>query len=171
MLANAGFHVAIGDDVQALAEQRHAPSLRFRFQKVRSALRLVHEKFKQVSVLLRFNFAGSAFDEQLASDHETKAITLFSFFQIVRGDEHRGARVGEAIDHCPERAARQRIDAGSRFIEKHNARFVHDRGAECHSLLPPARQAAGNLILFAFEPRKIQHPAFFFVAALPPGTP
>src|SRR4029077_21023699 len=51
ILANAGIDTAVRNDVQAFAEQRNAPMLRFRFQEIGRALRLVHAKFQQMTFL------------------------------------------------------------------------------------------------------------------------
>ena len=93
-----------------------------------------------------FDAARSAFGHQFAGHHEAEAIALLGFFQIVRGHEDRGAHIGKLVDHAPERAARERIDAGGGLVEKKDARLVHDRGAECDALFPAAGQAAGDLI-------------------------
>ena len=94
-----------------------------------------------------------------------EAIALLGFFEIVRGDENGGAGVGEAIDHAPEGAAGEGIDAGGWFVEKEHARLVHDGGAEGYALLPSARKAAGDLVLLAFEAGEGEHPATSFLRA------
>ena len=53
--------------------------------------------------------------------HEAQPVALFGFFQIVRGHQDGGAHVGQPVDHAPEGAARQRIHAGGRFIQKQHA--------------------------------------------------
>src|SRR5207249_9231705 len=92
-------------------------------------------------------------------------VALLGLFQIVRGDEDRGALVRELIDHGPERAAGDRIHARRRLDEEEDARLVHDRRAKRHALLPPARQAARQLTALALEARELEHPA---LAGRPP---
>src|SRR5262245_58994385 len=43
---------------------------------------------------------------------------------------------------------------------------MHDRRAESHALFPSARQAAGDLILSALDPRKREHPPLFLFTLL-----
>ena len=98
------------------------------------------------------------------ADHEAQAIALLRFFQIMGRHQDRRARIRQLVDHAPEGAPGQRIDARGRLVQKEHARLVHDRRAKGHALLPSARQAAGDLIFFAFQPRKRQHPALLFFA-------
>ena len=157
-------YVVIGDDVQPVAEQRHAPALGVVLQQVRGALRLVDEELQQVAGLAALDAAGSAFGHEFAGDHEAEAIALLGFLEIVSGHQNGGAGIGQPVDHGPEGAARQRIDAGGRLVEKQHARLVHDGGAEGHALLPAAGQAAGDLILLALEAGKREHPLALFLA-------
>src|SRR5262245_3046418 len=114
--------------------------------------------------LLAFEAARAAFSHELSRDHHSKTVTLFGLFEVMRGDEDRGASVGQAVDHPPEGAPRQRVDAGSRLVEEERARLVHDGRAEGHALLPASGQTAGDLILLAFEPRKRENPSLFLFA-------
>src|SRR5215470_12180113 len=81
----------------------------------------------------------------------------------MRRNQHCGPGIGERIDHGPEAAPRQRINAGSWLVEKENWRLVHGGRAECHSLLPASRQTAGNLVLLVFQIGKGQHPVDLFL--------
>ncbi len=164
--ALAGFGVIFGDDVQAVAKERHAPALGIVLQQVHRALRLIDDEFEQMTALTGFDSGGAAFGHQFARDHEAQAIALFGFFQIVSGDENRGAGVGEAVDHGPEGAAGERIDAGGRFVEEQHAWFVQDRRAEGNALLPALRQAAGQLVFFALQTRERKDPALLLFALL-----
>src|SRR5262249_9456596 len=60
---------------------------------------------------------------------------------IVGGHEQRDSLRGELEEDVPQFPARNRIDPRGRFIEEHDARLVHQRGAERETLLP----AAGKL--------------------------
>src|SRR5439155_11766819 len=62
------------------------------------------------------------------------------------------------VDHGPERAAGNWIDARRRLVEEEHARLVHDRSAECHALLPPPGQAPGELAAAALEAGEGEHP-------------
>ena len=115
--------------------------------------------------------AGRAFGDQFAGDHHAQAIALLGFFEVVRGDQDRGAGVGQPVDHGPEGAPGERIDAGGGFVEEENVGLVHDGRAKGHALLPAAGQAAGDLILLALEAGEREHPANLFFALLARGTP
>ena len=110
--------ILLGDNVQPVSKKRYAPAIRCGFEQISRTLRLVHLELEQVPLLLFLNISGCAFGDELASHHEAKPVALFSFLQIVRGDQHGCAEIGEVIDHGPERAARQRIDAGGRLIKE-----------------------------------------------------
>ena len=50
------------------------------------------------------------------------------------------------MDRVPELAPRLRVDAGRRFVEQQQLRFVHHAGREREALLPAAGERAGELI-------------------------
>ena len=108
-----------------------------------------------MSLLLCFDFAWSSLHQQFSGHHEAQAIALLRLFQIVSGHQHRRARVRQMIDHGPERAAGQWINSGSRLVEKHNSRLVHDGAAESHALFPAARQTPCDLIFLALQAGKV----------------
>ena len=63
------------------------------------------------------------------------------------------------VDHFPELAARDRIDAAGRLVEEDDARLVEQRDRE-RQLLPPAeRDRADELIGGVLEPEAREHPA------------
>ncbi len=108
--------------------------------------------------------ARSSLCHQFSAGHESQAIALFRFFEVMRGYKNRRACVCQAVDHHPESAPSERINPRSRLIEKEHARFVHDGSAEGDTLLPAARQTASDLVFLPFESRERQHPADFLVA-------
>src|SRR5262245_50342025 len=163
---HTAFRVLIRDDVKPVAEQRNPPPLHLPFQEVRRALWLIHDELQQMTGLLNLEVARAAFGHELARDHHTQAVALLGLFEVVRGHEYRGAGVGQAVDHFPESAARQRVDPGGRFVEEEYAGLVHDGRAEGDTLLPSSGQTAGDLTPLAFEPRKREYPALFLFALL-----
>src|SRR5262249_19801749 len=150
--------VLVGDDVEPGAEDRHFPSRGLTFQQVGGALRIIDFELRQVAGLLALEFARAALGHDLARDHHHYAVALFGLFEIVGGDQDRGADVGQPVDHLPEGAARQRVDAGCRLVEEDHARLVHNGRAEGHALLPASGQTAGDLTFLAFESRKREYP-------------
>src|ERR1700722_13915707 len=100
--------------------------------------------------LLVFDATRISLHNQLARHHQSEAIALLRFLQIMRSHENGSARVGQPVDHGPERTARQRIHARSWFVKKQNTGLMHDGRAKSHTLLPSAWQAARNLVLLAF---------------------
>src|SRR5262249_6223248 len=99
------------------------------------------------------------FGHQFARHHETQAVTLLCLFEVVRCHQDGSAPVGELVNHRPESAARQRIDAGSRLVEEQHVRFMHDRRPKGNALLPTPRQSAGLLALLARQAPKRNVPA------------
>src|ERR1022692_34108 len=89
-----------------------------------------------------------------------QAIALLRLFQVVRGHQNGGAHIGQPVDHPPERAARQRIHARGGLVQKQDAGLVHGGRAKRHALLPTARQAPRNLLLFPCQAGKRQYPLF-----------
>src|SRR5205807_7663737 len=117
-----------------------------------------------MTVLPALDVSGTPLGNQLTRHHQAQAIALLRFLEVVRSHQNCGAGVGQAIDHCPECPASQRIDARSWFVEKEDTWLVQDCGPEGHTLLPSARKASRDLILLSFQPRKRQHPINFLAA-------
>jgi len=107
-----------------------------------------------VSGLLTLDLAWAAFRHQLAGGHESQAVALLRFLQIVGGHQDRGAGIGEAVDHPPEGAPRERVDSGSGLVQEQHTGLVHDRRAERDTLLPASRQAARDLVVSSLEARE-----------------
>src|SRR5215831_7991502 len=117
-----------------------------------------------MSPLFALDAARCAFDYQFAGHHQTEAIALLRFFQIVRGQQNCGAHIRQSVNHRPECAARQWIHARGRFVEKEHTGFMHDRGTKRNALLPSSGEAARELLLLSLEPGESQHPLSFFLA-------
>src|SRR5689334_5467119 len=98
--------------------------------------------------------AGCAFGDEFPGDHKSESIALFGLLEIMRSHQDGGAHVSKLVNHPPECAPGERIHTGCRLIQEKHARLMKYRSAECHSLLPSAWQAAGNLLLFVFETGK-----------------
>src|SRR5262249_57405759 len=58
--ADSGRRLIVNDHVQAIAEERHAPSIHFAFEKVGRALRVIGDQFNQMSALRRLDQIGRA---------------------------------------------------------------------------------------------------------------
>src|SRR5467141_800554 len=158
--------VAIDDDVEAIAEERDTPRLQLGLQHGYRALRVVGEHLEHAAALRGLHAARRALGHQLAGDHESQPVALLGFLEIVRGDEDRGALVGKLVDHGPERAAGDRVDARRRLVEEQHARLVHDRRTEGHALLPAAGQAARELAALAGKAGELEHPPLARLAPL-----
>ncbi len=126
----------------------------------------VDVQFEKRPGLRRLDLGRRALRHKLSRHHHAEAIALLRLFQVVRGDQNRGAGVGETIDEAPEGAARQGIDTRGRLVEKQHARLVHDRRAEGDPLLPAAGQARDHPVAFLLQTREPQHPVDFLVALL-----
>ena len=84
--------------------------------------------------------------EHLAVGNIVDAVAALRLVHVVGRDQHGEAGPGEAVDLVPKLAPRLRVDAGGRLVEQQQLRPVHDAGGERQSLLPPARQSAGDLM-------------------------
>src|SRR5215468_1505563 len=102
-----------------------------------------------MSLLEGLDLGRTPFGHKFARHHETEAVTLLCLFEVVRRYQDGSAPVGELVNHRPEGASRERIDAGSRLVEEQHVRFMHDRRPKGNALLPTARQTAGHLALLA----------------------
>src|ERR1035437_2241415 len=145
----------LGDEVKMLAEEGDAPAVGAALEQIGGALGLIDDELDEVTRLPGLDSGGSALGDQLAGDHHADAVTLLGLLEVVGGDEDGGAGVGKAIDHGPESAPRQRIDAGGGLVEKENVGLVHDGGAKGYALLPAPRQAAGNLPLLSLDRKSV----------------
>ena len=169
--APAPLDVVVDDDVQTIAEQRHAPAVHRLLQPIGGALRIVDVQFEQMAALAALDRGRRAFGDQFAGHHQAETIALLGLFEVVRRDQDGGAGVGQAVDQPPERTAGDRVDARGRLVEKQHARLVHDRGAEGDALLPAARQAADQLMFLALRDRQTRAPSASSRRARSAGTP
>ena len=64
---------------------------------------------------------------------------------------------GQRVDQPPELAARQRIDAAGRLVEKEDRRLVEDRAAEREPLPPAAGEIARERVLAAAQAGHLDH--------------
>ena len=97
-------------------------------------------------------FRGRARRKHLAGVHGGKPFEPFRLFHIGRGDDHAHAFAARAhaIDQLPELPARQRVDAGRRFVEDQEIRIM-DETATKPELLP---HAAGQFLRWAVGKRR-----------------
>src|SRR5437588_12044697 len=77
-------------------------------------------------------------------------------------DEERHPLSREFEEEVPELPPRDRIDAGSRFIEKQNRRLMHERASHGEPLPPTARKQPGAPVKIRFDMRDRDQ----FVAAM-----
>ncbi len=96
---------------------------------------------------------------EAAGVNERDAMAALSLVEVMRGDEDRHAFLSQHVDEAPELAARQRIDAAGRLIEKENRRLVKNRAAERQALTPAAREVARERILTAGQTGHLEHEA------------
>src|SRR5215510_15010877 len=82
--ADSGRRLIVNDHVQAIAEERHAPSIHLAFERVGRALRVIGDQFNKMSALRRLDPARRALGYKFARDHKTQPVALFGLFQIVR---------------------------------------------------------------------------------------
>src|SRR5947209_18977889 len=91
-----------------------------------------------MAALRCFDAGGRAFSDEFARDHHAETVALFGFFEVVRRHKHRHAAISEGVDHAPEGAARERVNARCRLVKKEHAWLVHHGRAEGDALFPTA---------------------------------
>ena len=64
------------------------------------------------------------------------------FVHVMRGEQHSAAGLAEAADDVPELAARLRIEAGRRFVEKQQLRIADEGTGHGQPLLLSAGEIA-----------------------------
>src|SRR5713226_8627282 len=95
-----------------------------------------------MSALGSLDLGRAPFGHEFACHHETEPVALLRLFEVVRRHQHGSTPVSKFVNHRPERASRQGINARGGLVEEQRARFVHDRRAKGNALLPATRQAA-----------------------------
>ena len=84
--------------------------------------------------------------------HQREVIAMFSLAHIVGGDQNRDALFScQSGQNVPEVPTADRIDAGSRFIEKQHTWLMDKRAAERQTLAHAHRQATGQIRLVACQ--------------------
>src|SRR6266508_4660142 len=165
-LACRGRGIALDDDVEAVAEERHAPGLHLGREDAGGARRLPRTDLEDAAALGGLHAARRALRHEFPGDHEAQAVALLRFLEVVRGDQDGRAPVRELVDHGPESPAGDGIDARGRLVEEENTRLVHHRRPEGHALLPAAGQAAGDLAAAVLEAGEGEDPSLPLFAAL-----
>ena len=89
--------------------------------------------------------------EQASALNQRDAVAAVGFVHVRRRDEDRQPAAFEPAEQIPELAARHRVDAGRRLVEKQDLGTMHERAAERELLLHAARQRAGAAILERLE--------------------
>ena len=84
--------------------------------------------------------------DDLGLVHRHQPVEAFGFVHVGGGDHHAHLRAAGAdgVDQVPELAARQRIDAGRRFVEDEKVWIVDQRAAKAQLLLHAAGELAGR---------------------------
>ena len=144
------------------------PALAFGLQQVGRSLWLIGAKLEQMPALARLDLARRSFEDEFPRGHKAETIALLGLFQVVRGDEHGRARVGEpmmmrqnarrAIGSTPEVGSSRKSTLGSCMIEEPNA-------TRCFQ--PPGRRPVTCFFL-TLQARELEHPAQSFRHARPP---
>src|SRR5262249_4756333 len=148
----------VDDGVETVPEERHSPAREVPPEGGQGGAGPVGPELDHVSALGPLDPRRRSLGDQLAADHQAQAGTLLGFLQVVRGDQVRGAAVGQPVDQPPQGATGEGIDPGGRLVEEEDARLVHDGGAERHPLLEAAGQAPGQLLAPTGQSGEGEHP-------------
>ena len=97
-------------------------------------------------------------EQQLAVIEKEHAIAGLGLVEIGRRPHNPDALLGQVLDHLPEFAARNRIDADARLVEEKQTRFLEERAGKAELLLHTARQLAGEPTRESLEIRQGEKP-------------
>ena len=75
-------------------------------------------------------------------DHHDVSGETIGLLEVLRGEQHRGARLDEGIDHIPEGEPALRVEPGGRLIEEEHRWRCDQRGCQIE---PPAHAAGVGL--------------------------
>src|SRR5882762_9040090 len=106
---------------------------------------------------------GCAVGDEFAVVDVGNVAAAFGFVHVVRGNKKSDALPGKLEKKIPELAARDGVDAGGRFVEKKELRFMKHRAAEGQALLPSAGELRGQTVQVGAEAVDLND---FFDAAL-----
>ena len=99
--------------------------------------------------------------------HECQMIAMFRLTHVVGRDQNcHAVLTRETEQDFPKATSAYGINSGSRFIEKQDARPVHQRTAERKPLTQTHRQAAGKFLLVPDQTGHVEHPGQTFRALL-----
>jgi hypothetical protein len=89
-------------------------------------------------------FGRGAGGQHLACIHRHQPVEAFGLLHVGGGDDHAhgAAFAADTVDQVPELLARQRVDAGRRFVEDQQVGVVDQGAAEPEFLLHAARELA-----------------------------
>ena len=88
----------------------------------------------------------------------------------MRGEHHRHALVGEALQHAAEHVDADRIEPRERLVEHEQLRPVHERDAELDPLLVAERERLDAVARAVGEPEPLE-PVSAAAAASARGRP
>ena len=98
--------------------------------------------FEQIAAALLDEIERRADRQHLARVHERDAVTALGLVHEMRREKDGDAVVAGEIDQrAPERVARDRIDAGSRFVENEDSGLVQHRHGKLQPLFDAEREA------------------------------
>ena len=95
------------------------------------------------------------------------------FIHVMGRDEDRDAAVAEVVEQIPDLLAMDRIETGSRFVEKEQRRIVDERARHRQHLAHPAGKFAGHGVPFFFQIGQVQQtrePLRQFISRHPAGA-
>src|SRR5260370_16906172 len=105
-----------------------------------------------MSALGCLDLGRAPFGHEFACHHETEPVALLRLFEVVRRHQHGSTPVGKFVNHRPERASRQGINARGSLLEEHHPPFPPHPPSKSNPLLPPPPQPALHLLLLPVPP-------------------
>ena len=114
------------------------------------ASRRLSTKVSACSLRSRLDMRSRSAIEAAVDDGDVAA-ERFRFFEVVRGEDDRGAARVDLAQELPHGAADLDVDAGGGLVEDQQARLVHQRARDHEAALHAARQAARHLVALVRE--------------------
>ena len=90
--------------------------------------------------------------------HQGDPAAVLRLVQVVRGDDDGDAPAGEPVDEAPELAPGDGVHAAGGLVQEEEAGPVEDGAGQRQPLLPAAGKGAGQEVLPARKPGRLQGP-------------
>src|SRR4029453_3441680 len=129
--------------------------------------RIFHARFAAFEPRAPANLGGRALSQHTPRIHNCDPITVFGFTHEVSGHDNGHALLGQRYDASPELAARQRIGAAGRLVEKEYLGLMYQRRRHRQALFESSWQLSARQVgeRAKLEPLQCPSDALLFALA------